>query len=123
MRGSVFCRSRTHVGVPSAMKKLPREGNVSVAKRPQRSGPPAGEVAQPGAGPVTAELATLYAALDNIENGVILLDKDLRAQYANAAAHTMFESRSEFIRGKPLYAEMLQHARRSSAYAVSPEEL
>jgi diguanylate cyclase (GGDEF)-like protein len=69
------------------------------------------------------ELATLYAALDHIQNGVILLDADLRAQYANPACHAMFKSPPEFINGKPLYAEMLEWARRSSAYAISSDEL
>jgi len=79
--------------------------------------------AQPAAGGLAAELATLYAALDNIENGVILLDHELRAQYANPALHAMFKSPQEFVDGKPLFAEMLEYARRSRAYAVSSREL
>lgn len=79
--------------------------------------------AQPRPGSVATELATLYAALDNIDNGVILLDHELRAQYINPACHAMFKSPPEFIDGKPLFSEMLEHARRSKAYAVSPEEL
>ena len=78
---------------------------------------------QPATRAVATELATLYAALDNIENGVILLDHELRMQYANPALHAMFNSPPEFVNGKPLFAEMLEHARRSRAYAVSPEEL
>lgn len=35
----------------------------------------------------------------------------------------MFNSPQAFVDGKPLYAEMLEYARRSRAYAVSPEEL
>ena len=69
------------------------------------------------------ELATLYAALDNTKPGIMLLDKDLRAQYANPELHSMFKSPPEFIAGKPLYAEMLQHARRTSAYEVSQQEI
>lgn len=79
--------------------------------------------AQPGPGAATEELATLYAALDNIENGILLLDHELRARYANPALHAMFKSPQKFVDGTPLYAEMLEHARRSSAYAVSPDEL
>ena len=71
----------------------------------------------------TEELATVYAALDNIENGVILLDQELRLYYANPASHAMFKSPQKFIDGKPLFAEMLEHARLSSAYAVSADEL
>ena len=79
--------------------------------------------ARPGLGDAATELATLYAALDNIENGVMLLDGELRVQYANPALHSMFKSPPQFLDGKPLYAEMLEYARRSRAYAVSPEEL
>jgi hypothetical protein len=43
--------------------------------------------AQPGPATATEELATLYAALDNIENGVLLLDPELRVRYANPALH------------------------------------
>ena len=78
---------------------------------------------KPANGAMATELATLYAALDNIENGVILLDHELRAQYANPALHAMFNSPAEFVHGKPLFAEMLEYARRSRAYAISPEEL
>ncbi|MCO5160352.1 MAG: diguanylate cyclase [Mesorhizobium sp.] len=78
---------------------------------------------QPTNAAAATELATLYAALDNIENGVILLDRELRAQYANPALHAMFNSPAEFVHGKPLFAEMLEHARRTRAYAVSPDEL
>ncbi len=71
----------------------------------------------------TEELATVYAALDNIENGVILLDRELRLHYANPASHAMFQSPQTFVDGKPLFAEMLENARRSGAYAVSADEL
>jgi diguanylate cyclase (GGDEF)-like protein len=71
----------------------------------------------------TGELATLYAALDQVDNGVILLDHELRAQFSNRAVRRLFNSPDDFIANKPLYSEMLQHARRSSAYAVSPAEM
>ena len=53
----------------------------------------------------------------------MLLDHELRARYANPALHAMFKSPQKFVDSKPLYADMLKHARRSSAYAVSPDEL
>jgi len=97
----------------------------STPKHLSREAPPgrATACAQPGPGAATEELTTLYAALDNIENGVILLDHELRARYANPAAHAMFKSPQKFVDSKPLYAEMLEHARRSGAYAISPDEL
>jgi len=71
----------------------------------------------------TAELAALYAAFDKFENGIILLDKELRLHYANPALHAMFKSPKWIVEGKPLYTEMLDFARRSSAYSISPDEL
>ena len=70
------------------------------------------------------ELTTLYAALGNIKNGVLLLDKDLCTRYSNPALHSMFEialSRLKIIAGKVFYPEILHHAR--SAYAISPDKL
>jgi diguanylate cyclase (GGDEF)-like protein len=58
------------------------------------------------------ELETLYAALDHLRGGVLLLDKDLRAIYSNPALHTIFEHFSpELIRKtNPPYAMLLQDA-------------
>ncbi len=97
----------------------------AILERHSREAPPGGEAKreQPGCSAATEELATVYAALDNIDNGVILLDPELRLQYANPALHAMFKSPKKFVDGKPLYAEMLKHARLSSAYAVSADEL
>jgi diguanylate cyclase (GGDEF)-like protein len=102
---------------PSERSSTPK--HLSGEESPGR----AAACAQPEPGSATEELATLYAALDNIENGVMLLDHELRARYANPALHAMFKSPQKFIGSKPLYAEMLEHARRSSAYAVSSDEL
>jgi hypothetical protein len=102
---------------PSERSSTPK--HLSREASPGRAAP----CAQPRPGAATEELATPYAALDNIENGVMLLDHELRARYSNPALHAMFKSPQKFVDSKPLYAEMLEHARRSSAYAVSPDEL
>jgi diguanylate cyclase (GGDEF)-like protein len=62
-------------------------------------------------------LGTLYAALDNVESGLLILDQDLRAIYSNPVLHVMFRANSaEEIREKrPLYADMLA----ASAQAVA----
>ena len=100
-----------------------RTGLNTRASRPGGSVRPSGNARTTARSAATEELATVYAALDNIENGVILLDRELRLQYANPASHAMFKSPQKFVEGKPLFAEMLEHARRSSAYAVSADEL
>jgi diguanylate cyclase (GGDEF)-like protein len=105
-------------------RSWPSEGSPTLEHLSGEASPGgAAACAQPGPGTATEELATLYAALDNIQNGVLLLDHELRARYANPALHAMFKSPQKFVDSKPLYADMLKHARRSSAYAVSPDEL
>src|SRR5437879_4079089 len=63
------------------------------------------------------ELRTLYAALDHVENGLLILDGKLRAVYSNPALHRMFDSFSaEEIRSQnPPYVKLLQAAHSASA--------
>ena len=77
---------------PSERSSTPK--HLSAEASPGR----AAASAQPGPGSATEELETLYAALDNIENGVMLLDHELRARYANPALHTMFKSSAKVHR-------------------------
>jgi diguanylate cyclase (GGDEF)-like protein len=67
-------------------------------------------------------LETLYAALDNVDSGLLVLNKDLRAVYSNPVLHTMFRANSsEEIRNtRPLYADML--AASAQAVAVNLED-
>ena len=67
------------------------------------------------------ELATLYASLDNVQSGLLLLDRDLRACYSNPVLHTMFKafSAERIRREKPYYADMLQEAAGADAVDVS----
>ena len=45
------------------------------------------------------ELRMLYAALDNVESGLLLLDRDLHARYSNPALHALFSDAStEYVR-------------------------
>jgi len=66
------------------------------------------------------ELGTLYAALDNVQSGLLILDGDLRAVYSNPALHRMFKSYSpaEIRERRPLYEELLR-----AAYSASAVEL
>jgi diguanylate cyclase (GGDEF)-like protein len=66
------------------------------------------------------ELATLYAALDHVHSGLLILDGDLRASYSNPALHTMFKSFSseEIRRDKPFYGNLLKAAFAASAIEV-----
>jgi diguanylate cyclase (GGDEF)-like protein len=67
-------------------------------------------------------LETLYAALDNVDSGLLVLNKDLRAVYSNPVLHTMFRANSsdEIRETRPLYADML--AASAQAVAVNLED-
>jgi diguanylate cyclase (GGDEF)-like protein len=63
------------------------------------------------------ELRTLYAALDNVQSGILILDCDLRAVYSNPVLHRMFKAHNqEETRTKKLtYERMLRLADIASA--------
>jgi diguanylate cyclase (GGDEF)-like protein len=67
-------------------------------------------------------LGTLYAALDNVQSGLLILDGDLRAVYSNPALHRIFKSYSpaEIRERRPPYEELLRAA--DSASAVELED-
>ena len=58
------------------------------------------------------ELETLYAALDNVQSGLLLLNRDLHAVYSNPVLHRMFRTFSpeEIRETNPSYGELLQAA-------------
>jgi diguanylate cyclase (GGDEF)-like protein len=63
------------------------------------------------------ELETLYAALDNVQSGLLLLDGDLRVVYSNPALHVMFNvfSAEDIRKNHPLYSDLLKGAQGVSA--------
>jgi diguanylate cyclase (GGDEF)-like protein len=63
------------------------------------------------------DLATLYAALDNVDSGILVLNKELRAVYSNPVLHEMFRANSsaEIRATQPLYADMLAASARAVA--------
>jgi diguanylate cyclase (GGDEF)-like protein len=68
------------------------------------------------------ELQTLYAALDNVHSGLLILDGNLRARYSNPVLHTMFNafSAQQIRHERPFYGDMLQGA--ASGLAVNVED-
>ena len=63
------------------------------------------------------ELRTLYAALDNVKSGLLILDSELHAVYSNPVLHRIFKSHSsEEIRSRNYsYEELLRSAYTASA--------
>jgi diguanylate cyclase (GGDEF)-like protein len=62
------------------------------------------------------ELRTLYAALDNVQSGLLLLDGKLRARYGNPALHALFKNAPpRFVREtRPRYEDLLRGAQNIS---------
>jgi diguanylate cyclase (GGDEF)-like protein len=69
------------------------------------------------------ELAMLRAATDSIEQGVILLDAELNAQFMNRAVRRQWGISDEQAERRPPYAELLGEAHAAGADAVEGLEL
>jgi diguanylate cyclase (GGDEF)-like protein len=62
------------------------------------------------------QLETLYAALDNVQSGMLILDKDLRVVYGNPALFKMFQSErtpADVRTHRPHYEELVREAART----------
>jgi diguanylate cyclase (GGDEF)-like protein len=69
------------------------------------------------------ELATLRAALDNIELGVLLLDADLNVQFMNKAIRRIGHVTDEQAERRPPFAQLLYDTRLNRAFGVEGAEL
>ena len=69
------------------------------------------------------ELQNLRTALDNVEQGISLLDPHLRVQFMNRAARKMWKVSDEIAERKLNYAELVNTTRRTKASGVPQEEL
>jgi len=68
-------------------------------------------------GAARQELETLYAALDSVHSGLLILDSELHARYSNPILHDMFKvfDADEIRQGRPFYGDMLRAAAAASA--------
>src|SRR5262245_42453432 len=69
------------------------------------------------------ELLALRSALDRIDYGVVLLDRELRAQFINRSFRKMWQLSDEMADRKPAFVGLMYHGRDSKAFAVGPDEL
>jgi diguanylate cyclase (GGDEF)-like protein len=70
-----------------------------------------------------AELSALRSALDRLDYGIILLDRELRAVFINRAFRTLWRLPDEFADRKPAFIGLMYHGRDTGAYAVHPKEM
>ena len=71
----------------------------------------------------TRDLAALRAALDETKLGIVLLDRELRAQYINCAFRRIWRLPDELADSRPSFLSLMYHGRGVQAYAVSPDRL
>jgi diguanylate cyclase (GGDEF)-like protein len=64
------------------------------------------------------ELETLRSALDHVENGIMLLDADLRIMFTNRALRTLMKLPEHTVETKPAFDEMLLGFRGSGVWDV-----
>ena len=69
------------------------------------------------------ELETLSHALDNVSEGVVLLDADLNAQFLNKKMRTFWGVTDEQAASHPSYASLIANAPHARDRGMTPEEL
>jgi len=67
------------------------------------------------------ELEQLRAALDNVEQGVILLDRELNAQFLNTAVRRMWGISEDLAARKPPFADLVAHTRTTNALGMDED--
>lgn len=73
--------------------------------------------------PPESVLATLSEALDLVDFGVLPLNRDMRARFANRRFAEIWGVSQKQLAAKPGYRDLLDHAARNSRYAVPSAEL
>lgn len=68
-------------------------------------------------------LEVLRGALDNVEQGIVLLDPELKAQFLNRAARKLWSVSEDFIATRPSFTELVNDSRITQAYGVPAQEL
>lgn len=69
------------------------------------------------------ELESLRSALDQVDYGVMLLDRDLRARFINRAFRKMAEFPDALAEGNPTFDRILQHGRERKAFDMPESEV
>jgi diguanylate cyclase (GGDEF)-like protein len=82
------------------------------------SGSPADSAAD-----AASELAALRAIVDDLQHGVVVLDKERRAQFVNRAFRRFWRVPDDLADSRQTFVKLMYHGRGIKAYAVSAEKL
>jgi diguanylate cyclase (GGDEF)-like protein len=73
--------------------------------------------------PPEAILSTLGDALDLVDFGIVLLNRDLRARFINDRFGTLWNIQPEFLATAPTYRQLMENAAASGWYAMPDADL
>ena len=72
---------------------------------------------------LNGQMLALRSALDEIQNGVLLLGDDLRAQFINRAFRKMWNVSDAMADSRPAFVALLYYCRDNKAYQTDPADL
>ena len=72
---------------------------------------------------VRSELAALRAIVDDLDYGVVILDRTRRVQFVNSAFRRFWRVPAELADSRQSFLKLMYHGRGSRAYAVSADKL
>jgi len=70
-----------------------------------------------------SQTLALRSALDEIREGVVLLDRDMRAQFINRAFRRLWDVPDAMVDRKPAFVALMYHGRDTHAYEVADADL
>ena len=69
------------------------------------------------------DLSLLREAVENVDQGIVIIDSAMRVCLVNAKARAMWRLRDEHCAGRPPFAEFIYNIAAAGAYDLSPDEL
>jgi diguanylate cyclase (GGDEF)-like protein len=85
--------------------------------------PAAGQALTEKAADVAAELAALRAIVDDLDHGVVVLDKERQVRFVNRAFRRFWRVPDEIAESRQSFLKLMYHGRGTKAYAVSADKL
>ena len=76
-----------------------------------------------GEGAPEGDLELLREAVENVDQGIVIIDPDLRVCLANAKARAIWGLRDEHCAGRPLFSEFIYNIAAAGAYDLASDEL
>ena len=69
------------------------------------------------------DLGLIREAIENVDQGIVIIDRAMRVCLANAKARAIWQLRDEHCADRPLFSEFIYNIAAAGAYDLSPDEL